>query len=140
MLRIILIIAIALIVLVPLLLLLGLQIQPRPFATYPDPSPPMTTVPLPDDLPPPGASFYQAVMRDQVPVINSAVITTRGKLRLAGITFPHRFRITHDAGQGYRHYIEATLFGASLMKINRSMRGEAQTIATSAACGTSTLT
>jgi hypothetical protein len=39
-------------------------------------------------------------------------------MRIMGITFPGRFRFTHDAGQGYRHYIEATLFGLPLMKVN----------------------
>jgi hypothetical protein len=29
-----------------------------------------------------------------------------------------RFRFTHDAGQDYRHYIEATLFGLPLLKVN----------------------
>jgi hypothetical protein len=27
-------------------------------------------------------------------------------------------RFTHEAGQGYRHYIEATIFGFPLMKVN----------------------
>jgi hypothetical protein len=39
-------------------------------------------------------------------------------MRVIGITFPARFRFTHEAGQGYRHYIEATLFGLPLMKVN----------------------
>jgi hypothetical protein len=65
-------------------------------------------------------------MGETVPIIESAVITTRGTLRFAGITFPARLRFTHDAGQGYRHYIEATLFGYPLMKINeRYLDGEA---------------
>ena len=45
----------------------------------------------------------------------------RGRLRLpskGGISFPARFRFTHHAGQGYRHYIEATMFGYPVMKIN----------------------
>ena len=39
-------------------------------------------------------------------------------MRIQGITFPARFRFTHIAGQDYRHYIEATLFGLPLMKVN----------------------
>jgi len=53
-----------------------------------------------------------------VPVVETAVITGRGTLRFMGITFPARLRFTHEAGQGYRHYIEATLFGYPLMKVN----------------------
>jgi len=39
-------------------------------------------------------------------------------MRINGITFPGRFRFTHDAGQGYHHYIEATVFGLPVMKVN----------------------
>jgi hypothetical protein len=35
-----------------------------------------------------------------------------------GITFPTRFRFTHIAGQGYRHYIETTVYGLPVMKVN----------------------
>jgi hypothetical protein len=62
--------------------------------------------------------YFRSVMGDQVPVINSAVITGRGRLRFSGLTFPARFRFTHKAGQGYRHYIEATWFGFPLLRVN----------------------
>ena len=119
-LRIILFIIIGLVILAPLLLVLGLQIQPRPFPPYPEQTPDLATVPLPDDLPAPVARFYKTVTGNQVPVIDSAVLNTRGKLRFSGITFPTRFIFTHDAGQNYRHYIEATLFGIPLMKVNET--------------------
>jgi hypothetical protein len=62
--------------------------------------------------------FYRAVYGGQVPVIHSAVISGRARLRVAGLTFPGRFRFTHVAGRDYRHYIEATLFGLPVMKVN----------------------
>ena len=127
MLRIILIIALALIILIPLLLFLGLRIRPQPFDPYPETTPELETVPLPDDLPAPIERYYKAIMGEQAPVIESAVISTRGKLRVAGITFPTRFRFIHDAGQGYRHYAELTLFGIPVMKINeRYLDGRAR--------------
>ena len=46
------------------------------------------------------------------------MITGRAEMRIAGITFPARYRFIHDAGKGYRHYIEATFFGLPLMKVN----------------------
>jgi len=97
---------------------LGLQIRPRPFAPFPQVTPPLDTVPLPDGLPTPVSRFYKAITGERTPVIDSAVITGRGKLRFAGINFPARLRFTHDAGQGYRHYIEATLFGYPVFKVN----------------------
>jgi hypothetical protein len=56
---------------------------------------------------------------ESIPVIKSAVITGRAEMRPVGpITFPARFRFTHDAGKGYRHYIEATVFGLPLLQVN----------------------
>ena len=122
--------AVALIILVPALIFVGLRVQPRPFAPYPETTPELEMAPLPDDLPAPVARYYRAITPgsgDQIPVIDSAVISTRGRIRVAGITFPTRFRFTHEAGQGYRHYAEATLFGWPIMKINeRYLDGQAR--------------
>ncbi len=97
---------------------LGLQVKPKPFPAYPEQTPALNSVELPADLPSPVARFYEIIAGDQVPVIESAVISGRGRLRIKGITFPARFRFTHIAGQGYRHYIEATIFGYPVMKVN----------------------
>lgn len=60
-------------------------------------------------------------------VIDSAVVNGRGSVRVAGITFLARFRFTHLAGQGYRHSIEATLFGLPAMRVNEtSLDGQAR--------------
>jgi hypothetical protein len=109
-----------LIVLVVLFVLvwLGLQIQPRSFDAYPAQTPELEIVPLPGDLPAPVERFYQTLYGDEIPVIESAVITGRARLRVFGITFPSRFRFTHVAGQDYRHYLEATIYGLPIMKVN----------------------
>jgi hypothetical protein len=127
MLRPVLIIVTLVIILIPLLLLLGLRIQPRSFPSYPESTPDLATMPLPKDLPAPVERFYRTIMGARVPVVDSAVINTRGKLRINSITFPTRFVFTHDAGQGYRHYIEVMFFGFPLMKINeRYLDGRAR--------------
>ncbi|MCD4739461.1 MAG: hypothetical protein K8R89_09435, partial [Anaerolineae bacterium] len=106
---------------------LGLQVQPKPFPAYPERTPALNTVELPADLPALVARYYETIVRDQVPVIESAVISGRGKLRVFGLSFPARFRFTHSAGQGYRHYIEATIFGYPVMKVNEwYLDGEAR--------------
>jgi hypothetical protein len=97
---------------------LGLKIKPKPFDPYPCQTTEPETMPWPDDLPPPVERFYRAIYGDRVPVIKSAVISGRAQLRVFGITFPGRFRFTHTAGQDYRHYIEATIFGLPIMKVN----------------------
>lgn len=116
-----------LIIVVPLVLAWGLRVQPQPFAAFPQTTQMETAVPLPADLPAPVARYYQATMGDAVPVVETAVITGRGKLRFAGITFPTRLRFTHDTGQGYRHYIESTIFGFPVLKVNeRYLDGQAR--------------
>ena len=80
-------------------------------------------IPLPDDLPEPVARFYREVYGEQIPVIYSAVITGRATLRVFGLSFPSRFRFTHVAGQDYRHYIEGTIFGIPLLRVNESYLG-----------------
>jgi hypothetical protein len=98
---------------------LGLQVKPKPFPAYAQRTPALQTVPLPKGLPAPVERFYRQVYGENVPVITSVVVTGRATVRPVGpITFPARFRFTHIAGQGYRHYIEATWFGLSLIKIN----------------------
>ena len=115
-----------LVILVPLLLVLGLRIQPQPFAAYPEPMRRETAVSIPPSLPAPVTRYYQATMPEEVPLIETAVVSARGHLRFVGITFPHRLRFTYEAGQGYRHYIEATLFGMPLLKVNeRYLDGQA---------------
>jgi hypothetical protein len=98
---------------------LGLKIMPTPFPPYPKESQPLKTVPLPAGLPAPVERFYRQVYGDSLPVIESAVISGRARLRPFGPFYlPARFRFTHIAGQGYRHYIEATFFGIPLFKVN----------------------
>jgi hypothetical protein len=76
-------------------------------------------VPLPDRLPPPVERYYHALYGgDAVPLVHTAVLTGRGTLRFGPMALPARFRFTHEAGRGYRHYIEATWLGLPVMKVN----------------------
>jgi hypothetical protein len=97
---------------------LGLQVKPPSFADYPEASQPAETIPLPDGLPAPVERYYRTAYGDEIPVVHSVVITGRGRIRPVGLWLPARYRFTHDAGQGYRHYIEATWFGIPVMKVN----------------------
>jgi hypothetical protein len=64
--------------------------------------------------------YFRAVAGERVPLIRSAVLTGRARLRLSGLPFPARFRFVHEAGRGYRHYIECTWFGAPVMRVNEA--------------------
>ena len=96
----------------------GLQVEP---GVLPAPDVEVAEVPtvaLPDGLPVPVMRFYTRLYGDRVPVIDSAVISGRGTMRIAGITFPACYRFSHVTGQDYRHYIELTIFGRRLMAVN----------------------
>lgn len=97
---------------------LGLQIKPKPLPDFPQRGGELETQLLPDGLPAPVERFYRELYGEDVPVIESAVLTGRARMRIKGITFPARFRFTHVAGQAYRHYIETTIFGLPLMRVN----------------------
>ena len=98
---------------------LGLQIKPASFPAFPQKTGAIKTVPLPKGLPAPVERFYRKLYGENIPVITSAVVTGRAEVRPAGpLTFPARFRFTHEAGKSYRHYIEATVFGFPLMQVN----------------------
>jgi hypothetical protein len=113
-------IVLAIVVILVILAWIGLRIKPKPFLTYPQQATPLETAALPADLPAPVSRFYQQIYGDQVPVIDSAIISGRAKMRVGGLTFPGRFRFMHKAGQDYRHYIEATIFGIPILKVNES--------------------
>jgi hypothetical protein len=97
---------------------LGLQIEPAPFQPYPEQTPPLETVPLPDGLPAPVERFYKTIYGDEIPVITTAVVKGRAVISPFGIKLPARFIFVHNAGKDYRHYIEATWFGLPIMKVN----------------------
>jgi hypothetical protein len=111
-------IIVAVLVLLALIVWIGLNIKPALFPPYTAESLAYVMQPLPDDLPEPVQRFCQTILGDEIPVITSAVISGRGTLRFNGIAFPARYRFIHDAGQGYRHYIEATVWGRPLLKVN----------------------
>lgn len=101
------------------LLALGARIQPQPFPPYPGAAGAVDTVALPVGLPAPVDRYYRLLYGDRIPVIRSVVIDGRAAMRPFGpLALPARFRFTHAAGQGYRHYIELTLFGIPLMRVN----------------------
>lgn len=98
---------------------LGLQIKPAPFPDLPDDKAIVKTMPLPSGLPAPVDRFYRVVYGERIPIIKTAVITGRAEMRPVGpLYLPARFRFIHEAGKGYRHYIEVTWFGLPILKIN----------------------
>ncbi len=122
----ILLILLAVLAAVFVLAAIGVRVQPKPFAPVNLPAGSVRTVPVPSGLPAPVQRFYETVYGAEIPVIESAVISGRALIRPVGpVYLPARFRFTHISGKSYRHYIEATIFGIPVMKVNeRYLNGE----------------
>lgn len=106
-------------VIIVLLGWLGLQINPRPFPRYGSRTPDLESVPLPTGLPAPVERFYHTVYGNQVPVIESVVLTGRATIRpVMNVPLPARFIFVHNTGRDYRHYFEATFFGLPFLKVD----------------------
>ena len=54
-------------------------------------------------------------MGEEMPLIETAVLTGRGTLRFNGITFPAQYRLLHDVGHDYRQIFTATYYGRPLL-------------------------
>jgi hypothetical protein len=108
----------AIVIVIILLGWLGLKIKPTPFSPFPEKTPALKTIPLPQGLPAPVERFYQTVYGDNIPVIETAVFKGRAVIAPFGVKMPARFLFVHEAGKGYRHYFEATWFGLPIMKVN----------------------
>jgi hypothetical protein len=91
---------------------LGFRVRPQPFPPFAGQTPVLKTVPLPQGLPAPVERYYRQLYGEQVPVIETAVLTGRATMSpVAGLKLPARFRFVHQAGRNYRHYFELTWFG-----------------------------
>jgi hypothetical protein len=97
---------------------LGFQVKPKAFPPISAPRQPLAVIPLPEGLPAPVANFYCQLYGEELPLVETAVISGRGKLRVKGIRFPARFRFTHLAGQDYHHTIELTFYGFPVLRVN----------------------
>ncbi len=106
-----------------ILVWLGLNVKPKALAAVPKTDEPLETIPLPQGLPQPVERFFRTLYGDEVPVVKGAIISGRATMRLMGIPFPAVFRFTHQPGQGYHHYMEASFFGFAFAKVNEYFVG-----------------
>jgi hypothetical protein len=98
---------------------IGLKVKPSDFPAYPEQTPSLSSVPVPDNLPAPVARHLRTVSGgDAVPLTESAVLSGPAHLRFSGLMFHGRARFVEAGGQGYRHYFELTLFGRRLLRAN----------------------
>lgn len=96
------------------LLYWGLQFTPQPFSAYAESTHAVAFMPVPSGLPAPVERYYRTTLGEQVPVIETAVMSARGFMHL-GVKIPIRIRMIHWAGQGYYTMIQPTLFGRPVL-------------------------
>lgn len=94
---------------------IGLQVKPKPFPPFASETPDLKSILLPAGLPAPVERFYRARYGETIPVIDTAVISGRGTLKLSGVPLPIRFRFVHEAGQNFRSDIDMAFFGSPIM-------------------------
>ncbi len=111
-------IVLGILIVIGVAIVVGLNIVPKPFQKSSFTAGTLDTVDMPTGLPAPVERYLRAVYGEEIPIIETAIITGRASLTVNGITFPSRYRFVHNAGQDYRHYIEATVFGLPLLKVN----------------------
>jgi len=104
---------------------LGFQIEPESFPPHPEKMKDAGTVDVPPDIPGPVKRYYEAAAGSHVPVIRSAVVWGKAKLRINGIWMPVRFKAYYLPGQAFLRNIEVTWFGKTILKVGDSyLNGE----------------
>lgn len=104
---------------------LGFQIEPDSFPPHPDKMQDSGAVEVPPDLPEPVLRYYKTAAGSQVPVIKSAVVWGKAKLRINGIWMPVRFKAYYLPGQAFLRYLEVTWFGKTILRVSDSyMNGQ----------------
>ncbi len=99
---------------------LGFQIDSPSFPLHPEKTKDAGTIELPSNLPEPIMRYYKAAAGSHVPVIKSAVVWGKAKLRINGIWMPVRFKAYYLPGQAYLRYLEVTWFGKTILKVSDS--------------------
>jgi len=103
---------------------LGTRIDVPGFATPQKDTEDLGKVAPPNNLPAPVARYVKAVFGDQIPLVESAIIIGKVDVVFNGITFPARFKIHHDAGKSYYHFIQMAWFGQVIATVNeRYLKG-----------------
>lgn len=102
------------------------RIRPRAFPPLEGQPPPPHTALLPPGLPTPVERFYRDLYGDTVPVVATAVLSGRARIRI-GLAMTARYRFTHEAGRAYEHRIEAGWFGLTFLRLReRYVNGRAR--------------
>nr|WAI02812.1 MAG: hypothetical protein OI862_00020 [Candidatus Methanoperedens sp.] len=97
---------------------LGFQIEPESFPTHPETTKDEGAVNVSPDIPEPVKRYFEATAGSHVPVIRSAVVWGKAKLRINGIWMPVRYKTYDLSGLAFYRYMEVTWFGWTILKVS----------------------
>ncbi len=98
---------------------LGTQVGVPSFALEAQESKDLGAVELPAELPAPVSRYVKAVFgSNPIPLIESAVVVGKLDLNINGLKFPGRFKIYHEAGKAYYHFLQMMWFAQPIMAVN----------------------
>lgn len=95
---------------------LGLQVPPKNFPPPAGTTPEMETVAIPPDLPASVHRYFTTVLGNEAPIIDSAIVWGRPRIRINGLWMPLRFRSAFNAGRDYHRTMEVTWFGLPIIE------------------------
>ncbi len=97
---------------------LGFQIEPESFPSHPEDTKDAGTVNVSPDIPEPVKRYFEATAGSHVPVMRSAVVWGKAKLRINGIWMPVRSKTYYFSGQAFHRYMEVTWFSWTILKVS----------------------
>jgi hypothetical protein len=95
---------------------LGLRIKPKPFPPHSERTRQPGSVALPSDLPEPVRRHFRATLGEQVPRIETAVVSGRADFKVKGLWTPMRFKGYYVAGHEFRRDMEITWFRMPILR------------------------
>jgi hypothetical protein len=101
---------------------IGTRVDMQSFAVAGKETVNLGTTPIPGNLPAPVERYARAVFGGDIPLVQSALIVGKVEVVRGGITFPARFKIYHEAGQSYYHFIQMGWFGQTIATVNERYR------------------
>lgn len=88
------------------------------FPPHPEETKDADAVNVPPNIPEPVKRYYEAASGSHVPVIRSAVVWGKAKLKVNGIWMPVRYKTYDLSGLAFYRYMEVTWFGWTILKVS----------------------
>ena len=106
---------------------LGLQVKPKNFPPPEDGAIRLDEAGLPDGLPEPVLRHFRTALGKRAPQVDTVIVWGQGRMRIATVWLPMRYRNAMRAGQGYHREMDLTWWGRPLMQgVDHYAQGQAR--------------